>query len=71
MPGCNLTVKVNGSVLGVANTTKHSHVTFDPFTNGGLLRINGSALDIKAQIRRDERDVEPRRRSDIYTGRLK
>ncbi len=37
------TAKVTGAVLGVANTTKHSHVTFDPFTNGGLLRVNGGA----------------------------
>jgi hypothetical protein len=37
------TVKVTGSVLGVADTTKHDHVTFTPATNGGLLKANGGA----------------------------
>ncbi len=37
------TVKVTGSLLGVANTTKHSHVTYTPATNGGLLKANGGA----------------------------
>ncbi len=36
-------VTVTGSVLGVANTTKHNHVTFTPATNGGLLKANGGA----------------------------
>ncbi len=37
------TVKVTGSVIGVANTTKHDHITFTPATNGGLLKANGGA----------------------------
>jgi len=37
-------VKVTGSLLGVADTTKHNHVTFTPATNGGLLKANGGAL---------------------------
>jgi len=44
--GCaipNVTVKLTGSVLGVANTSRHSHLTFTPATNGGLLKGNGSA----------------------------
>jgi hypothetical protein len=36
-------VTVTGSVLGVANTSKHNHVTFEPATNGGLLKANGGA----------------------------
>ncbi len=36
-------VTVTGSVLGVANTTKHNHITFEPATNGGLLKANGGA----------------------------
>ena len=41
------TVKVTGSLLGVANTEKHSHVTFTPATNGGLLKANGSAASFE------------------------
>jgi hypothetical protein len=36
-------VTVTGSVLGVATTEKHNHVTFTPATNGGLLKANGGA----------------------------
>ncbi len=41
------TVKVTGSVLGVANTSKHNHVTFTPATNGGLLKANGGAASFE------------------------
>ncbi len=36
-------VTVAGSVLGVADTSKHHHVTFTPATNGGSLKVNGGA----------------------------
>jgi hypothetical protein len=41
-----VTVKVSGSVTGIANTTKHSHITFEPATNGNegsVLKANGGA----------------------------
>ena len=41
------TVKVTGSLIGVADTSKHSHVTFTPATNGGLLKANGSAASFE------------------------
>ncbi len=48
--GCSLpttTVKVTGSVNGVASTEKHSHTTFTPGTNGGLLKANGAAASLE------------------------
>ncbi len=39
---------VTGSVVGIANTTKHNHVTFEPATNGGLLKLNGGAATYEA-----------------------
>jgi hypothetical protein len=38
-----VTVKVTGSVNGVADTGKHSHITYTPATNGGGLKVNGIA----------------------------
>jgi hypothetical protein len=43
-------VKVTGSVIAIANTEKHSHVTFTPATNGGNLKANGSVVSMEATI---------------------
>jgi len=35
------TVKVTGTIIGIANTEKHNHLTFEPATNGTKLKANG------------------------------
>ncbi len=47
-PIVKVKVTVTGSVLGVANTEKHNHVTFTPATNGGLLKMLGGAASYEA-----------------------
>jgi len=41
------TVKVTGTVIGIANTEKHNHLSFDPSTNGSKLKANGGAATYK------------------------
>jgi len=39
--GTTAEVNVTGSVIGIANTEKHHHLTFEPATNGANLKANG------------------------------
>jgi hypothetical protein len=41
--GATAKVTVTGSVIGIANTEKHHHITFTPATNGSNLKANGGA----------------------------
>lgn len=43
-------VKVTGSVIAIANTEKHSHLTFDPATHGTGLKANGAVVSMEATI---------------------
>ncbi len=44
-------VEVTGSITAVANTEKHSHLTFTPATNGGNLKANGATASLEATIK--------------------
>jgi hypothetical protein len=48
--GTAVPVEVKGSIEAVANTEKHSHLTFTPATNGGNLKANGSPATLEATI---------------------
>jgi len=39
-------VTVTGTVIGIANTENHSHLTFTPATNGTKLKANGGAASV-------------------------
>jgi hypothetical protein len=43
-----MALEVTGSVIGVANTTTHSHITFEPATNGSGLQIAGGSGSIES-----------------------
>lgn len=46
-----VTVEVKGSIEAVANTEKHSHLTFTPATNGTKIKANGSPASLEATIK--------------------
>jgi hypothetical protein len=44
-------VEVKGSIDAVANTEKHSHLTFTPATNGNKIKANGAPATLEATIK--------------------
>ena len=51
-PNCftkaNVSMGVTGSVIAIANTTTHSHLTYEPATNGSKFLANGAAASFEA-----------------------
>jgi hypothetical protein len=45
--GATVEVTLAGSVVGIANTEKHNHVTFTPATNGTGFKANGFAASLE------------------------